>query len=504
MFDDGLSFKRANFFPGLMATPQFWNEIQDYNFSKESMYNSIFHGQGVVPSVMEEFKVSSLKKGGAPTIIIGSGLAIDKNGRAIISNQPQAKVIDFKKYKLPTTVYIIVTYNEILDDYFQNKENTEFQGYKKKIETALVDIVSTDPSNTAGIEVGRIYLEEDENGEIKAISEAEDIINPLPNEIDTRFVIWACKAKRGMSPYLRKYLSSILEDTRSIASIANETLPLPVLRELQTVALTAKMLIQCGDVSYDDIVNILSPLYDINSQLIQEMLDYERNEEKRIFSTKEHFTDYRNQVLEMGELIRYYDYKLETIDKIIKLQKAILNSIKNLIISKKVTYVDIAYASYEFPRILVVGDDRYTLVEYLDFNDYETEKNHEFDTSNAKEYASSKQVFTYPDDVSVKDTVKRYNGGRITFMARNLIKKRELLLIRRTDIFHGNYKVDVEVNETPVSQLVVDGYDTKNRWRNVSIKIDEDLIPDSIVKFTFKMSEKGRDNFGKMWFYQKI
>ena len=31
------SYKRANFFPGLKATPAFWNEMEDYHFNKETL-----------------------------------------------------------------------------------------------------------------------------------------------------------------------------------------------------------------------------------------------------------------------------------------------------------------------------------------------------------------------------------------------------------------------------------------------------------------------------------
>lgn len=47
--EDEVYFKRANFFPGLKATPGFWNEIEDYHFNKESLYNNLFHGFGIVP-----------------------------------------------------------------------------------------------------------------------------------------------------------------------------------------------------------------------------------------------------------------------------------------------------------------------------------------------------------------------------------------------------------------------------------------------------------------------
>ncbi|MCP4133337.1 MAG: hypothetical protein GY754_20380 [bacterium] len=497
-------FKRANFFTGLMASSQFWNEIQDYNMQKEQFYNRVFHGFGIVPEVMEELHISAVKTGGNLKIIVGSGFAIDKLGRGLFMYEPQAKIIDYMKYKLPTTIYIIVRYNELLDEFYQNKENPEHQGYQKKIETAVVDITSNVPDNIEAMEIGRIYLEEDENGEIKSISEPEDITHPIANEIDTRFVTWASSAKTGLSPYLRKYLVDILDKTKAAAAVANDSINLPGLRELQTISLTAKMLVQCGDVDFKDIINVLYPLYDINNHVIQEILDYERTEEKRPFSSKDSFNTYRTRVHEMGDLIKYYDNKLETLDKIFKCQEDILNSLKNLIAVKKTTLDDISLLSYDLPRILVIEDDRYTLVDFLDFNDYETEERNEVVAEETKDYTSSKQSFSYPDGVEVKDTIKRYVAGEVSFTIRNLIKKRELIMIRRTDIFHGNYNVDVFFNDEPIGQLIIDGYDSKNRWRNLALTFEEDLLLESAARITFKMGENGRDNFGKVWFYQKI
>jgi hypothetical protein len=45
-------FRRANFFNGLSASPQFWNEIQDYHFEKEQFYNRYYHGPGIIPGFM--------------------------------------------------------------------------------------------------------------------------------------------------------------------------------------------------------------------------------------------------------------------------------------------------------------------------------------------------------------------------------------------------------------------------------------------------------------------
>ena len=106
-------FKRANFFPGLKATPSFWNEIEDYHFRKESLYNSLYHGFGIVPDYLESMHVQADKtKGGLITLIVGSGMAFDGLGRPLFLYEPQALVLDPKKFKLPCTIYITASYDE--------------------------------------------------------------------------------------------------------------------------------------------------------------------------------------------------------------------------------------------------------------------------------------------------------------------------------------------------------------------------------------------------------
>lgn len=504
MEENEFLFKRGNFFTGLLATPKFWNDIQEYVLNKEMLYNSLFHGVGVIPDIMDELKVSAVKKGGNFTIVVGRGVAIDKKGRALFLNQPDAKILDYKKYKLPQTVYITLKYNEIMDEYFQNKENPEYQGYQKKVESALVDISVNNPENSDAIELARIYLKEDENGEIKEILNPENITKPEDNEIDIRNILWVNMAKKGLSPYLKNILADLLDDTRMTALIANESAFLPGLRELEIVSVTAKMLVQCGNVTFDDIVNILSPIYDINSHLIEEIFDLERKEEKRLFSTKDEFSNLRNRIHKMGDEIKYYDRKIESLDSILNLQKSILDSLKNLIVSRKTSFSDIAVLSYDLPTLLVIDDIKYNLVDYIDFNDHSTEKTHKLLTTAAKEVSTSKHSFTYPDGENVKDAVIRYTDGKIKFEVNNIVKHRDLLCIRRSDIFHGNYHVDIEFCGKVLGRFNVDGYDTKNRWRNLSCIIDGEHIETNTAEMSFIMGANGRDNIGKIWIYQKL
>lgn len=497
-------FKRANFFTGVMAGYQFWNDIQDYHFQKEQMYNRLFHGYGIVPGINEELKITPIKKGGNLTIIIGTGLALDGLGRSLFVYDAQAKIIDYKKFKLPVTVYFTIHYSEVLEDFYQSAENPDYQGYKKKIETAIIEISPEEPDNVVNLEIGRIRLDDENTGEIKEISLPADYTDPGINEIDTRFVSWSKTARPSLSPYLRKYIIESLERTKETAIIVNETTKLKGMRDMQTIALTAKMLVQCGEIEVDDIIHIFYPIYDINNYIVLEMLEYERVEEKRPFSSRDSFNEYRNRLFEMGELIKYYDGRLETLDKVIKCNEAMIHSLRNIIVSRKITLEDISYMSAPMPRVLIVNDRRYALMDFIDFNDPESKERCEFELTDMKDFTSTRSDFSYPDGVQVTDTVQRYIFGRISFNARNLIRRKELMMIRRTDIFHGNYSVKVFLDDTFVQDLSIDGVDNVNRWRNLSVIFKEDLIKDSKVRISFELSDIGRDNFGTVWLYQLL
>ncbi len=61
LMEDNEYYKRANFFPGLKATPGFWNGMEEYHFRKETLYNSLFHGSGIVPEYRQSLNVQAEK-----------------------------------------------------------------------------------------------------------------------------------------------------------------------------------------------------------------------------------------------------------------------------------------------------------------------------------------------------------------------------------------------------------------------------------------------------------
>ena len=497
-------FKRANFFNGLMASPRFWNDIQDYHFNKEAFYNSLFHGSGVIPGVLENFRVQRLKgSGGVAAIIVHPGAAIDSRGRPIFLYEPQALTLDVRKYKIPATVYITVRFHEVMEDFFQNDENPDYQGYMSRRETARLEIVNTLNTRNSVIELARVNLKEGESGEIISLSDAEDFANPGANTLDFRFVPWARIFKSGLSPYLKDYLVKLLNKARSVSQIAYDVLALQGFRELQTVSLTARMLLQCGDVSFEDMANIIYPLFDINNQIIQEILEYERTEGKRTLSLSENFEAIKKNVFDMGDRIKSFDQTYETLDGVLKCLQEVVDGYQRLFITRKITDSDLSLMSDDLSRILLLEDDRYTLVDYIDLRDRESVESHKLEFLDCDDVQTSNISLTYPDGTLVRDTVKRYLGGAVRFNIKNIIKKRELLIVRRSDIIHAGYRVKVGLgNNSRI--LKMDTPDSKHRWRNLSVRFHEDLVDSYSLSVSFAMEDQGRDNFGHIWIYQKL
>lgn len=78
------------------------------------------------------------------------------------------------------------------------------------------------------------------------------------------------------------------------------------------------------------------------------------------------------------------------------------------------------------------------------------------------------------------------------------------MIIRRTDIYQGNYSVEVILQGKNKFTMNIDGQDSKNRWRNIFLKINEGEITEYTPEIAFNIGEKGRDNSGTIWIYQVL
>ena len=177
---------------------------------------------------------------------------------------------------------------------------------------------------------------------------------------------------------------------------------------------------------------------------------------------------------------------------------------KNTIIEKEVNSTDIHFISYNLPRVLLFEDEKYTLVDSIDMASMESVESHRVAFVDAQHPSTSKEAFYYPDGVLVYDTVRRWIGGCMKFHIKNIVKGRKTLIVRRTDIYQGNYSVEVILQDKNKYKINIDGQDSKNRWRNLYLKINEGDITEYSPEVVFNIGEKGRDNSGSIWIYQVL
>jgi hypothetical protein len=501
------TFKRANFFPGLQAGPAYWNSLEDYRFAKEKLYNRLFHGFGVVPGYLDSLQVQAEKtRGGLLTLLVSPGLAIDGDGRPLFLYEPQALVLDVKKFKAPCAVYLVIKYEEIFDEFSRNAENPDLEGYRKRLETAKPAIVGEIREPELELELVRIQLEEDPEGVINEIKNNEDFCDPGPNTLDYRFVPWAAQAKQGMSVYLEKFLAEVLEQSRGLGASGYEALPLPSLRGMQTTALTAKMIVQSCGIFFDNVIHLLQPLFDLDHQILFEIAEYERCHEEagRQWTTKNSYEAARAAMYDFGERLKSYSNSYGELHHLLKAHEAVIKGLRQILITKEVSGEDIRYLSYAMPHLLLFGEQRYTLVDSVNLGSAESLEAHQVELTGASHPAMANEAFFYPDGVLVRDTVKRWVGGAMSLRLRNIIKGRRLLLIRRTDIYRGNYSVTVTLDGNAVRVLPVDTADTQRRWRNLFAAFEETDITANSCEVKFSIGEKGRDNSGSIWAYQVL
>ncbi|MDR1932046.1 MAG: hypothetical protein LBQ57_04385 [Spirochaetales bacterium] len=499
-------FMRANFFPGLQAGPAYWNSIGDYHFAKEKLYNRLFHGFGVISGYLDSLHVQAEKtKGGLLTLLVSRGAAIDGEGRPLFLYEPQALVLDPKKFRLPATVYVLMRYDERFEEFSRSAENADLEGYRKRLETAKLDIAGEIREPELEIELARVALAEEEGGAIGEIRNNDDFCDPGTNTLDYRFVPWASRVKKGVSAYLEKFIIDVLDYTRGVGASGCEALPLACLRSLQTTALSAKMITLACGVFFDDVIHLLQPFFDLDHQILFEIAEYEREHEEagRLWTTKNSYEAARAAMYEFGDRLKTYAGSYEELGRILKAHEAVMKGLRQTLVTKEISGQDIAYLSYAMPHILLFGEERYTLVDSVNLASQESLDAHEVGLT-GDHPSTSNEAFFYPDGTLVHDTVKRWIGGAMRLRLRNIIRGRRLLLIRRTDIHQGNYAVKVTLDDTVFRVLNVEGTDTRHRWRNLFVAFGEGEITGSSPVVSFSIGEKGRDNSGTIWAYQVL
>src|SRR3954470_6332886 len=202
-------FKRINFFKGFLTTEKDWNDAERYHIDKRRLHNKMLHSSGIVYGYAGDLKVNARARGDL-SVEVQPGYAIDGMGHDLMLFDATIKNINLEEFRLPQTVYVVLRFYEELTDFIAYKENLEYKGHRRVLETCKIEISQTDPDIMREVELGRIYLEKGVN----RIRDARDPADPKANEIDLRFVPKAGRAGSFMEPVQRLRLEKLFWQMR--------------------------------------------------------------------------------------------------------------------------------------------------------------------------------------------------------------------------------------------------------------------------------------------------
>src|SRR5512142_3442889 len=205
-------FKRINFFKGFLTTEKDWNDAERYHIDKRRLHNKMMHSAGIVYGFSGDLKVNARARGDL-SVEVQPGYAIDGMGNDLMIFDAAIRNINLEEFRLPQTVYVVLRYYEELTDFIAYKENLEYKGHRRVLESCKVELAQTEPDINREIELARIYLEKG----VSRVRDARDPAAPAPNEIDMRYVPRGGLMGSMLPGSMRLRLEQLLHQVRRVA-----------------------------------------------------------------------------------------------------------------------------------------------------------------------------------------------------------------------------------------------------------------------------------------------
>ena len=130
----GQGMKRINFFKGFLTTEKDWNDAERYHIDKRMLHNRMMHAPGVVMGQAGDLKVAARARGDLSVEIL-PGYGIDGAGHDLHLTDTVIKTINPEEFRLPQTIYFVLRYYEELTDFIAYKENLEYKGHRRVLES---------------------------------------------------------------------------------------------------------------------------------------------------------------------------------------------------------------------------------------------------------------------------------------------------------------------------------------------------------------------------------
>jgi hypothetical protein len=501
-------FKRINFFKGFLTTEKDWNEAEKYHIDKRALHNRLMHAPGIVYGYGADLKVSARARGDL-SIEIQPGYAIDGAGRDLMVQDAIIKNLNLEEYRLPQTVYVVLRYYEELTDFIAYKENLEYKGHRRVLESCKVEISLTEPDISREVELARLSLDKG----VTRIRDARDPMDPKGNELDLRFTPRAGAAGSTLPPAMRNRLDNVLNQVRrsaieytrrgviaghDVVQACNAALMLQSvgLVDLRSVFEIFRLIVECqGEMSLD--VDVHHPL----------------------IAQKKEFSEYRRQIEILRGLLAEGKNNNEAYVNLMAYQSKAADIAQSAIAGEKALIS--APEVKDKPKLAAIGDWEgvktmpspkpqmdlegltWVLIDEIEILAKDSEDKHTFNIKEAKDNYRSRQKLKYPDGTTVEDAGRAHVDGYAEYKILNVTPNRPLVILRRMDYVYGDYELEMSINGRLISTVSCQGTDRVHRWRNWPALFPAEAITTETIVVRQRSITAGRDiNMFHIWVYQ--
>ncbi len=503
-------YKRINFFKGFLTTEKDWNEAEKYHIDKRKLATRMLHSPGVVFGYGGDLRVQARARGDL-SVEIQPGYGIDGSGNDLHLFDAAIKNVNPEEFRLPQTIYIVLRYYEELTDFIAYKENLEYKGHRRVLESCKVELSQTEPDLTREIELARIYLEKGAN----RIRDARDPADPRANEIDLRFVPQAGVAGSYLSPALRLRLENLLWQVRKSAL---EYTRRGVIGAHDVVQATncALMLNSTNMVDMRNVFDIFHLIVESEGEMA---LDVDVHHP--MIAQKKEFSEFRRHVEILRGLLAEGKNNAEAFTNLLAYQNKANDIATAAVAGEKMVVEAPTEKKEDAPKLADIKDWEgvktmpnpkdtmdlegltWLMVDQIEVLNKDSEDKHSLQIKDAKDSYRSRQKLKYPDGTTIEATGRAHVGGYTEYKIMNLTPGRPAVILRRMDYVYGDYELEYFVNGKSAGIIACSGTDRIHRWRNWPFLLAAEHVTDGTLTIRQAAVTAGRDvNLFHIWVYQ--
>jgi hypothetical protein len=508
MSDAVQGFKRINFFKGFLTTEKDWNDAERYHIDKRRLHNRMLHSPGVVQGYQGDLRVTARARGDL-AVEVQPGYAIDGMGNDLMIFDATIRNINLEEFKLPQTIYIVLRYYEELTDFIAYKENLEYKGHRRVLESCKIELSQTEPDIGREVELARVYLEKGVN----RVRDARDPHAPVANEIDMRYVQHGGLCGSMLPGFLRLKLETLLQQIRR-AGIEYTRRGVIAGHDVVQGCNSALMLLHANLVDLRNVFEMFKLIIDTEGELA---LDVDVHHPT--IAQKKEFSEYRRQVEILRGLLGENKNNNEAFQNLLAYQAkcaeialSAISDLKPVIVAPEEKKEEKVADIKDWEGVKVMPQPKpqmdlegitWVLVDEIEILNKESEDKHIFTIKEAKDSYRSRQKLKYPDGTTVEDTGRAHVDGYSEFKLLNVTANKPVVILRRMDYVYGDYELEMSINGKKVSVVSCVGTDRVHRWRNWPALISPEHVKEGTLLVRQQSITAGRDiNMFHIWVYQ--